>query len=85
MGEPSTMKKYSLVEAFFLDHYTVRGRVERPVTLRVVGYLYKEDKYYYYLATCIAEDDFYNYDTETFAVLKSALAKPLRKISSRTF
>jgi len=69
-----------LVVVEFLDHFTNQGSDTEPFKMCVAGFLYAEDEHYYHIATCVANEDYEDKNSECFGVLKKTLTKPLRKI-----
>jgi hypothetical protein len=62
----------------FHDHVQTHGENMNVVECEAIGYLVKEDKLAYYLASWICDSTVNTSDTEMFGILKSTVTKKRR-------
>lgn len=64
------MDKAKLVHIKFLDHSQCDGDAATPIECEVVGFLYRETRLAYYVATWICAGDINNPDTDVYVIVK---------------
>lgn len=68
-------KKAKAVTISFYDHYTVEGIPDNPVMFDIRGWIWAEDKVYYYVSLMVIDGQPAHDQSMQFAVLKSAVQK----------
>jgi hypothetical protein len=68
-------QKVRLVHLTFWDHVQASGDNAEPIKCELVGWLYKESKIAYYLASWICEENINNPNSECYVILKSTVTK----------